>query len=83
MSVKIRLARIGKKHAPYYRIVAIDSRKKRDGASLEILGTDNPLKGELVQFHNDRIEDWVSKGAIATDAVKKLQKMYQQKGIVA
>ena len=83
MSVKIRLARIGKKHAPYYRIVAIDSRKKRDGASLEILGTYNPLKGELVQFHNDRIEDWISKGAIPTDAVRKLQKMYQQKGIVA
>ena len=72
MSVKIRLARIGKKHAPYYRI-----------ASLEILGTYNPLKGELVQFHNDRIEYWISKGAIPTDAVSKLQKMYQQKGIVA
>ncbi len=83
MSVKIRLARIGKKHAPYYRIVAIDSRKKRDGASLEILGTYNPLKGELVQFHNDRVEYWISKGAIPTDAVSKLQKMYQQKGIVA
>ena len=83
MSVKIRLARIGKKHAPYYRIVAIDSRKKRDGASLEILGTYNPLKGELVQFHDDRINDWISKGAIPSDAVRKLQKMYQQKGIVA
>jgi small subunit ribosomal protein S16 len=83
MSVKIRLSRIGKKHAPFYRIVAIDSRKKRDGASLEILGTYNPLNGELVQFRNDRINDWVSKGAIPSDAVKKLQKIYQEKGIVA
>ena len=83
MSVKIRLARIGKKHAPYYRIVAIDSRKKRDGASLEILGTYNPLNGELIQFHNERVNDWISKGAIPSDAVKKLQKVYQEKGIVA
>jgi len=83
MSVKIRLSRIGKKHAPYYRVVAIDSRKKRDGASLEILGTYNPLNGELVQFHSDRIDDWISKGAIPSDAVKKLQRLYQQKGIVA
>ena len=83
MSVKIRLSRIGKKHAPFYRIVAIDARKKRDGASLEILGTYNPLKGELVQFHNDRINDWVAKGAVPSDAVKKLQRLYQQKGIVA
>lgn len=83
MSVKIRLSRIGKKHAPFYRIVAIDSRKKRDGASLEILGTYNPLKGELIQFHNDRINDWISKGAVPTDAVKKLQRVYSEKGIVA
>lgn len=78
MSVKIRLSKIGKKHAPYYRIVAIDSRKKRDGASLEILGTYNPLNGELIQFHVERINDWISKGAIATDAVKKLQRMHQK-----
>lgn len=78
MAVKIRLSRIGKKHVPYYRIVAIDSRKKRDGASLEILGTYNPLTGELLQFHVERINDWVSKGAIVSDAVKKLQRLHQK-----
>lgn len=75
MAVKIRLARIGTKNAPCYRIVAIDGRKKRDGAFLENLGTYDPLKGSLVQFHTDRINDWVSKGAIVSDAVKKLQKL--------
>lgn len=76
MAVKIRLARIGKKHAPFYRIVAIDSRRKRNGASLEILGTYNPLSGEFVQFHQERINHWISQGAEATNAVKKLQKIY-------
>lgn len=78
MAVKIRLARIGKKHAPVYRIVAIDSRKKRDGEALEILGTYNPQNGEIVQFHADRIQEWISKGAIVTDSVKKIEKMHKK-----
>ena len=47
MAVKIRLSQIGKKNAPFYRIVAIDSRKKRDGKFLEDLGTYNPLTGRI------------------------------------
>lgn len=78
MSVKIRLARFGRVHAPVYRIVAIDSRKKRDGKALEILGTYNPLTSEIVQFHEERINAWVSKGAVVTDAVKKLQKLHKK-----
>ncbi|MBP6869520.1 30S ribosomal protein S16 [Candidatus Babeliales bacterium] len=75
MAVKIRFTRVGKKHAPVYRIVAIDSRKKRDGEYLENLGTYNPLTKEIVQWHTDRIAYWESKGAIVTDAVKRLQKI--------
>ena len=75
MAVKIRFTRVGKKHAPVYRIVAIDSRKKRDGQYLENLGTYNPLTKEIVQWHADRIAHWESKGAIVTDAVKRLQKI--------
>ena len=74
MSVKIRLSRIGKIHAPVYRIIAIDSRKKRDGKALEILGTYNPIKDDLLQFNQERINYWVSQGAQLTDSVKKLQK---------
>ncbi len=76
MAVKIRFARIGKKNAPVYRIVAIDSQKKRDGKFIENLGTYEPRTGTIVQFNPDRINDWVSKGAIVTDAVKKLQKKH-------
>lgn len=74
MAVKIRLARLGKKHAPAYRIVAIDSQKKRDGEYIEDLGTYDPLKGALVQFKGERIEQWVAKGAIVSPAVKKLRR---------
>lgn len=78
MAVKIRLARAGKKNAPIYRIVAIDSQRKRDGQALEILGTYNPASGEFVQFHGERIDEWATKGAILSDAVKKLQKQYRR-----
>ena len=50
MAVKIRLSRIGKKNAPFSRIVAIDSRKKRDGAFLEDLGTYDMLKSKVSSF---------------------------------
>lgn len=74
MAVKIRLSRIGKIHAPVYRIIAIDSRKKRDGKALEILGTYNPIKGDLLQFKQERVDYWLSQGAQLSDAVRKLQK---------
>lgn len=79
MAVKIRLSRFGKKHAPIYRIVATDSRTKRDGEYIENLGTYNPLKHEVVQFNKERLEYWTSQGAIITDAVKKIQKTVEKK----
>jgi small subunit ribosomal protein S16 len=78
MAVAIRLARIGKKKAPFYRIVAIDSRRKRDGGSLENLGTFNPLTCEFIQYHQERIQAWVACGAQMSDAVKKIDKMYKK-----
>lgn len=81
MAVKIRFTRVGKKHAPIYRIVAVDSRKKRDGEYLENLGTYNPLTKEIVQWHTDRIAYWESNGAIATDAVKRLQKIKAKQNV--
>lgn len=78
MAVKIRLARIGKKNAPFSRIVAIDSRKKRDGAFLEDLGTYDMLNSKLVHFHADRIEYWIKLGAQPTETVKKLQRMHKE-----
>lgn len=78
MAVTIRLSRIGKIHTPVYRIVAIDARKKRDGEALDILGTYNPLTGELIQFHEERINHWISQGALVSDAVKKLVRLHKK-----
>lgn len=78
MAVKIRLSRIGKKNAPQYRIVAIDERRKRDGAFIEDLGTYNPKTHSFVQIHHDRINDWISKGAIMTDTVSRLHKKFKR-----
>lgn len=83
MAVKIRLARFGKTHAPVYRIVAADSRRSRDGKILEDLGTYNPLRHELVRLEQDRIEYWVSQGAIVSDAVKRIQKRASEKKAAA
>ncbi len=75
MSVKIRLSRTGKKNAPSYRIVAIDSRSSRDGRALEILGHYNPsMNPPSFEVKKERLEYWQSVGAQASEAVEKLLK---------
>ncbi len=78
MSVKIRIARAGKKKAPFYRIVVADSRNKRDGKYIEHVGTYNPLNHQIVKFEAERIAYWVSQGAQPTETVKRIQKMYKR-----
>ena len=77
MAVKIRMSRMGRTNRPYWRIVAIDSRDKRDGEYLEKLGTYDPIKHEIIKLYTDRIEDWVSKGAQCSDSVSKLIKQHK------
>jgi len=78
MAVKIRLSRIGTTNRPFYRLVAVDSRKKRDGAQLANVGTYDPVNGSVVQFHEDIYQEWLSKGALVTDSVKKIYKLYKK-----
>ena len=82
MAVKIRLARIGKKHVPFFRVVALDSRKKRDGAFLQDLGTYDALNSTIVRFDAEGINSWVAKGAIVADSVKRLQKVHKKQQAV-
>ncbi len=74
MSVKIRLKRFGTKKRPYYRIVVMDSRTPRDGRTLEEVGLYHPIEAEdkQVTLKEDRIKDWLSKGAEPSDTVKKI-----------
>ena len=78
MAVTIRLSRTGRKNRPCWRIVALDSRKKRDGAFLDNLGTYDPIKHELVQLHADRVDEWIGKGAKCSPTVAKLIKTHQK-----
>jgi small subunit ribosomal protein S16 len=69
--VIIRLSRFGRKKAPFYRIVAIDSKKKTTGKCLEIIGRWNPIKKKL-EISKEKLDSWVKKGAQVSAAVKKL-----------
>lgn len=71
--VKIRLSRVGTKNAPKYRIIAVDSRAKRDGKFLEILGDYDPTQKEYtLNLKKERIDFWVKLGAQLSDSVKRL-----------
>ncbi len=71
--VTLRLARFGAKKRPFYRVVATDSRAKRDGRFLEVLGTYDPLTDPpTVNLKGDRIRYWLSVGAQPSDTVRHL-----------
>jgi small subunit ribosomal protein S16 len=71
--VKIRLARFGAHKRPFYRVVVADSRARRDGPFIEIIGTYDPLKEPSeIKINLEKATYWLSKGAQATDTVKKL-----------
>ena len=75
--VTIRLARHGAKKVPFYRIVATDSRKPRDGRFIEILGTWNPLskdKVNSIQIKSERLKHWLALGATPSATVSRLIK---------
>jgi len=71
--VKIRLTRLGAHKRPFYRLVVADSRVKRDGPFVEIIGTYNPQKGSTeTKIDAERARYWLGKGAQPTDIAKKL-----------
>ncbi|MHB1016359.1 MAG: 30S ribosomal protein S16 [Coriobacteriia bacterium] len=73
LAVKIRLARAGAKKAPFYRVVAADSRAPRDGRFIEILGRYNPRTDpSTIEIDVEKIEAWIAKGATPSETVAKL-----------
>ncbi|MDO4243133.1 MAG: 30S ribosomal protein S16 [Actinomyces sp.] len=76
MAVKIRLKRMGKKFAPFYRVVVLDSRKKRDGRVIEEIGLYDPMQEpSLIRIDSERAQYWLGVGAQPTDTVFKLLKI--------
>jgi small subunit ribosomal protein S16 len=73
--VKLRLARMGAKHAPCYRIVAMDSRKARDGQYIEQIGFYNPVSNpKVIEIDAELAKKWIADGAQPTDTVRSLLK---------
>lgn len=73
MATTIRLTRMGRKKRPFYRLVVLDSRKRRDGAYLANLGFYNPFtEPHEINIHPDEIIEWLGKGATMSDTARSL-----------
>ena len=70
--VKLRLKRMGTTKRPYYRIVAADSRDRRDGSFIELIGTYSPLEDSKIVINEEVALKWLNQGAVPTDTVKNL-----------
>ena len=71
--VKIRLTRLGAHKRPFYRIIVADSKARRDGPFIEILGTYNPLvEPSKIEVDLERAKHWIGQGAQPSDTVKRL-----------
>ena len=83
MAVRIRMKKMGRRHRPFYRICAMDSRAPRDGRVLEELGTYDPMIPEVdarAVLNGERIKHWLSVGAQPSEKVKVLIKKYGSQG---
>jgi len=75
MSVRIRLARMGAKKKPFYRMVAADSKAPRDGRFLEILGSYDPTKNPAaINLHKEKVSLWLQKGATVSGSARAILK---------
>jgi small subunit ribosomal protein S16 len=75
MAVRIRLTRFGRKKKPFYRIIVADSENKRDGKFLDIIGTYDPLQDPaVININNEKLQEWMGRGALPTTTVKSLIK---------
>ena len=71
--VKIRLKRMGAKKSPFYRIVVMDSRDRRDGREIEVIGSYDPRKNPaVVNLNEEKTLAWLNNGALPTDTVRNI-----------
>ena len=76
MAVRMRLTRVGSKKNPIYRVVVADSRSPRDGRFIEIIGRYNPqTEPSTIELDEEKVKDWLGKGAQPSAAVAKLIKI--------
>jgi small subunit ribosomal protein S16 len=76
LAVRIRLTRVGARNNPIWRVVATDRRSPRDGRFIEVLGHYNPQTDpSTIELDEERVRDWLSRGAQPTNTVKNLLKV--------
>jgi len=82
--VKIRLLRAGATKRPFYRVVALDERRKRNGRALEFLGTYDPKTNPVgLVLETEKVEAWVAKGAQLSDTVRSLLRQAKTRAAAA
>ncbi len=80
MAATLRLMRIGRKGRPFYRIIVVDKRKKRNGKYIESLGTYNPLIDPAeIKLNHERLAYWQEKGAQISEGLHRLLKYKAKK----
>jgi small subunit ribosomal protein S16 len=75
VATRIRLARVGSKKNPIYRVVVADSRSPRDGRFIEVVGRYNPqTEPSTIEFDEEKVRGWIDKGAQPSETVRRLLK---------
>ena len=74
MALRIRISRYGRRHHPIYRIVVADTKAPRDGKVVDVIATYDPVNKRLIEVKEDKLKDWLSKGAELTDRAKSILK---------
>ena len=76
MAARMRLARVGSKKNPIYRVVVADSRSPRDGKFIEIVGRYNPQTDpSTIEFNEEKVKEWLGKGVQPSGSVARLLKI--------
>lgn len=83
MAVVLRLRREGAKDRPYYKVVATDSRSRRDGRYIEVVGKYNPMRDEETVLELDKVDKWLGNGAKPSETVASLIKKARKNGVPA
>ncbi|MCS6876025.1 MAG: 30S ribosomal protein S16 [Aquificaceae bacterium] len=74
MALRIRLSRYGRRHHPIYRVVVADAKAPRDGKVVDVIATYDPVNKRLIEFKEEKLREWLGKGAEITDRAKAILK---------
>ncbi len=74
MALRIRVSRYGRRHHPIYRLVVADAKAPRDGKVVDIIATYDPVNKRLIEVKEEKLKDWLQKGAQLTDRAEAILK---------